>query len=167
VALAIFNALIAQMMFSARLFFSFGRDEVFPAPLSAALARVHGTSGAPRIATLVVGVVSAACCLLRTHVLLVFLSGSVSYGLALVSLAALVGRLKGLTGSPGFWRSPLFPLAPVLGLALAAAFVAAGLADPDAGRPSLFILGALLTVAVLWHHRVLKRRPGGWAPRLG
>jgi amino acid transporter len=166
VALAIFNALIASVMFSARLFFSFGRDQVFPAPLSAALARVDGTSGAPRISTLVVGVVSAACCLLDQHLLLVFVSGLVVYGLPLVSLAVLVGRSKGLTGGPGFWRSPLFPLAPVLGLALAAAFAVADFGDPSAGRPSLFILGALLAAAILWYHRVLKRRHGGWSPRL-
>ncbi len=167
VALAIFNALIASVMFAARLFFSFGRDEVFPAPLSAALARVHGASGAPRNATLALGAASAACCLLEPHVLLVFVSGLIVYGLALVSLAVLVGRLKGLTGGPGFWRSPLFPLAPVLGLVLAAVFAVADFADPSAGRPSLFILGALLTAAILWYHRVVKRRPGGWAPRLG
>ena len=167
VALAIFNALIASVMFSARLLFSFGRDAVFPAAMSAALARVHGPSGAPRIATLVVGAASAAACLLDVHVLLVFLSGLVVYGLALVSLAVLVGRLKGLTGRPGFWRSPLFPLAPLLGLALAATFAVADVADPGVGRPSLLTLGALLAAAVVWYRRVLRRRPGGWAPRVG
>ena len=167
VALAIFNALIASVMFSGRLLFSFGRDAVFPAAMSTALACVHGGSGAPRTATLAVAAASAACCLLDVHVLLVFLSGLVVYGLALVSLAVLVGRLKGLTGKPGYWRSPLFPLAPVLGLALAVIFAAADVADRSVGRPSLLILGAVLVAAVLWYHGVLKRRPGGWAPRLG
>lgn len=167
VALAIFNALIAAMMFSGRLLFSFGRDTVFPQALSAALARVHGPSGAPRIATLAVGVGSAACCVLRTHVLLVFLSGVVVYALALVSLAVLIGRSKGLTGGPGFWRSPLFPAAPVLGLSLAATFAASDVADRGVGRPSLLVLGAVLAAAVAWYQWVLKRRPGGWAPRVG
>lgn len=167
VALAIFNALIASVMFSARLLFSFGRDAVFPAAMSAALARVHGPSGAPRIATLAVGAASAAACLLDVHVLLVFDSGLVVYGLALVSLAVLVGRLKGLTGGPGYWRSPLFPLAPVLGLALASVFAAADVADRSVGRPSLLVLGAVLIAAVAWYHGILKRRPGGWAPRIG
>lgn len=166
VALAVFNALIAQVLFSARLFFSFARDRIFPARLNAAMATVHGASGAPRIATLAVGVTSAACCLLSSRVLLVFMSGLVVYGLALVSTAVLVGRSRGLTGKPGFWRSPLFPLAPLLGLAMALAFAAADWADPVAGRPSLLILGAVLLAAALWHQFVLKRRPGGWAPRL-
>jgi amino acid transporter len=166
VALAVFNALIAQVLFSARLFFSFARDRIFPARLNAAMATVHGASGAPRIATLAVGVTSAACCLLSSRVLLVFMSGLVVYGLALVSTAVLLGRPRGLTGKPGFWRSPLFPLAPLLGLAMALAFAAADWADPVAGRPSLLILGAVLLAAALWHQFVLKRRPGGWAPRL-
>jgi len=166
VALAVFNALIAQIMFGARLWYSFARDRVFPAPISAALAKVHGRSGVPRIATLTVGVLSGACCVLSQRVLLVFLSGLVVYALALVSAAVLVGRLKGLTGGADRWRSPLFPLAPLLGLALACAFAAADWADASIGRPSLLALGAVLGAALLWYHCVLNRRPGGWAPQV-
>lgn len=166
VALAVFNALIAQMMFAARLCFSFARDGVFPDPINAALSRVHAPSGAPRAATLTVGALSAACCLLTQQVLLVFVSGLVVYGLGLVSMAVLVGRAKGLTGGAGRWRSPLFPLAPLLGLALALSFAAADWADASIGRPSLLILGALLAAALLWYRFVLRTRPGGWAPSL-
>jgi amino acid transporter len=56
VTLAVFNALIAQLLFSARLFFSFARDGIFPGQVNAALARVHPASGAPRIAAIVVAV---------------------------------------------------------------------------------------------------------------
>jgi amino acid transporter len=166
VALAIFNALIAQMLFVARLFFSLGRDGIFHRRINAALASVHGASGAPRTATLVVAVLSGACCLLNTHLLLVFSSGLVVYSLALVSLAVLVGRRRGLTGQRGYWRSPAFPAAPLLGLALAGIFAVAGLLDADAGRPSILLLGFLIAAALVWHQRVLQRRPGGWSPRL-
>ena len=166
VALAVFNALIAQVLFASRLFFSFARDGVFPARLNAALAKVHPGSGAPRMATMAVTVVSALCCLIAAHILLVFLSGLVVYALALVSIAVLLGRARGQTGGPGFWRSPWYPLVPLLGLALALAFAAADWIDPDAGRPSLLALGALLLAALLWYHFVLSRRPGGWAPRV-
>jgi len=145
VILAIFNALIAQIMFSARLFFSFGRDQLFHPTVNATLSRVHHPSGAPRAATWVVGVVSAACCLLDTHVL--------------------VGRSRQLTGQRGYWRSMLFPLAPILGLILALAFGVADVLDADAGRPSILILGAMIVAGLLWHHFVLSRRAGGWAPR--
>jgi amino acid transporter len=166
VALAVFNALIAQLLFAARLFFSFARDGVFPSRINAALAKVHGASGAPRVATVVVAAGSALCCLLGSHLILVFVSGMVVYGLGFVSLAVLVGRLRGQTGSPGFWRSPCYPLVPILGLALALAFAVAEWADPEAGRPSLIALGALLVAAVAWYRYVLSRRPGGWAPRV-
>ena len=166
VALAVFNALIAQLLFSARLFFSFGRDEVFSRRINAALASVHGHSGVPRTATIAVAIGAGFCALLPSHVLLVFISGLIVYAFALVSLAVLIGRIRGQTGSPGLWRSWLYPLAPILGLALALAFAAADWADPDAGRPSLVILGFLLLAALAWYRFVLSRRPGGWAPRL-
>lgn len=166
VALAVFNALIAQIMFSARLFFSLGRDEIFHVRVNRMMASVHGTSGAPRAATLLVGALAAACCLLNSHLLVVFTSALVVYSLGLVSLAVLIGRAKGLTGQPGYWRSPLYPLAPMLGLSLAAAFGVADLVDAGDGRPSILILGAVLGAALVWYHIVLKRRAGGWAPRL-
>ena len=166
VALAVFNALIAQLLFSARLFFSFGRDGIFPRRINAALASVHGASGVPRTATIAVAIGATFCALLSSHVLLVFLSGLIVYAFALVSLAVLLGRVRGQSGSCGLWRSWLYPLAPILGLALALAFAAADWADPDAGRPSLVILGLLLIAALAWYRFVLSRRPGGWAPRL-
>ena len=166
VTLAVFNALIAQLLFAARLFFSFARDGIFPSRVSAALARVHPSSGAPRVATVVVLLGSALFCLVSTHGLLVFISGQVVYALMLVSMAVLTGRLRGQTGREGFWRSPCFPLMPALGIALALAFAAAQWSDPDAGRPSLLALGALLVASLAWYRFVLKRRPGGWAPRL-
>jgi amino acid transporter len=166
VALAIFNALIVQIMFCARLFFSIGRDGIFHRYISQILARVHGPSGSPRAATIIVGVLSGACCFLGTHLLVIFVTGIVTYTLGLVCLAVFVGRRKGLVGQDGYWRAPLFPLAPLSGLALAIIFCIADLFDADAGRPSMLILGGVVVLAVVWYHVSLKRRPGGWSPRL-
>ncbi len=165
VALAIFNALIAQIMFCARLFFSIGRDGILHPLANRVLAAVDRKSGSPRGATIVVGIVSGFCCLVDDHTLTVFVSGLVTFTFVLVSLAVLVGRRRKLTGQPGYWRSMLFPLGPVLGLALAAVFAVANLIDEKDGRPSFLLLSAVVIVAVLWYHLVLKRRPGGWAPR--
>lgn len=166
VALAVFNALIAQIMFIARLLFSCGRDEIFHRHINTMLATVHQDSGSPRVATLAVGGISAVCCLLNTHLLIVFSSGLTVYSLALVSLALLVGRRRRLTGQAGYWRSPLYPVAPILGLGLAAAFAVADLLDADAGRPSLLLLGALVVAGCLWYYFVLRKRAGGWTPKL-
>lgn len=117
--MAIFNALIASIMFNARLFFSLGRDEIFHPTVNSVLAGVHRSSGAPRAATWAVGVIAAACCLLDTHVLVVFLSGLTVHSLGLVSVAVLVGRRWLLTGQPGY-------------LAITAISVGAG-SGPDPG----------------------------------
>jgi amino acid transporter len=167
VALAIFNAAIATLMFFARLLFSLGRDELLPAACNRFLAGVHAGSGVPRGATLVAGAYVAACCLLTPHFNLIVISGLLVYAWPLLCVAVIVGRRRGLTGQVGYWRSPLFPVAPVLGLVAAAAFVVADLADADAGRPSLAVLGVVVVAAVIWDWRVLRRRAGGWAPRLG
>jgi len=166
IALAIFNAVIVQIMLGARLYFSLGRDAVFSAPINRLLDAVHPGSGVPRRATLVLAVFSTACCLISAHALLVFMNALLVYGWGLVCLAVLIGRLRGKTGGPGFWRAPLGVLAPVLGLALAFVFTIADIADPDAGRPSLLIMGSIVIAAVLWRRFVLERRPGGWTPTL-
>src|SRR5262249_21994596 len=145
---------------------SFGRDQIFQSRINAALSTVHRTSGAPRTATWIIGAISAACCLLSMHVLVVFISGLTVYSLALVSLAVLVGRARGLTGQRGYWRSPLYPLAPILGLLIAIGFGIADLLDTEAGRPGFLMLGAMIVAGLVWHHLVLSRRPGGWRPQV-
>ncbi len=165
-ALAIFNALIAQIMTYARIYYSLGRDKLFTPGLNRVLSQVHARSGAPRNATLILGVFAAASCLLSAHVLLVFITGTTVYAWGLVCLAVLIGRRRGLTGAAGYWRSPLYPLAPVLGIGMAVVFALADLTDPDAGLPSLIILGLVVIAAVIWSRFVLSRRPGGWSPHI-
>jgi len=166
IILAIFNALIAQIMFFARLFFSLGRDDIFTPALNAVLATVNHSSGAPKAATWVVGAISAGCCLLNDHTLIAFISGLTVYILMLVSLAVLIGRSRGMTGQPGCWRSWFFPLAPIMGLLVALTFGIADLLDREAGRPSILILGAMIGIGLLWYRFAVRRRHGGWSPRV-
>jgi amino acid transporter len=163
VALAIFNAIIATIMMGARLLFSVARDGLLPAAVNRPLSSVSGASGVPRAATLVTVAFSALCCLLASHLLLAFISGLIVYGWGLVCFAVLVGHRKGLTGGPGLWRAPLYPLAPLLGLLMAVGFALANLADATAGRPSLIILGLVMAAAITWYHLILKKR--GWTPK--
>jgi amino acid transporter len=161
VVLAIFNAMIAQILVLARLYYSLGRDGVLTGRANRLLSQVDSASGVPRAATLVVAVFSAGCCLLATRTLLIFTTGLLVYAWGLVCLAVLVGRRRGLTGGPGYWRAPLHPVAPVLGLGMAGVFAVADLADPVAGRPSLILLGLVVMAAVLWHRYALR----GWTPK--
>jgi amino acid transporter len=165
VALAIFNAIIAGIMIGARLFFSMGRDQLLPVAAGRFLSHVERGSGVPRIATLVVVIYTALCCLVPSHLLLVFMSGLIVYGWGMVCLAVLVGRATGKTGGAGSWRAPLHPLAPGIGLVMAIGFAIANLLDAEAGRPSLILLGAVVALAVAWYWRRL--RPRGWMPSMG
>ena len=165
VALAIFNALIATVMQYGRMFFSIGRDDISIGLVNHLLAQVHRVSGVPRAATLVIGAFSALCCFLSTHLLVVLFASTTDFILPLVCLAVICGRVRRLTGQQGYWRAPLFPLVPVLGIVLAAAFIIADLLDPAAGRPSLMMIGVAMVAAVVWYELVLKPRPGGWRPR--
>ena len=164
VVLAIFNAIIATIMMGARLLFSVARDGLLPGAANRLLSSVGSRSGVPRAATVGMVAFSALCCLLASHLLLAFLSGLIVYGWGLVCLAVLIGHRKGLTGGPGRWRAPLYPLAPVLGLVMAVGFAAANLADASAGRPSLIMLGLVMAAAIGWYHLVLKKR--GWQPSI-
>jgi amino acid transporter len=167
VALAMFNAMIAAIMVSARLLLSIGRDEIFPTFVSRLLVSLHQGSGAPRAATLVVCAMSAAFCLAPEHWLVVFVQAPTAYTFLLVCIAVITGRLHGKTGQPGYWRSPVFPLIPVLGLGLALSFWVVDFLDSKAGRPSILIVTTLVGSAILWYYFVLRRRSGGWRPRIG
>lgn len=164
VALAIFNAMIASWMFFARMAFSLGRDRILPLRASSWLGTIHARSGVPRNATIALGTAGAACCAFSTHALVVFGAGLATFTLGLVSCAVYAGRRQGLTGRSGRWRSPLFPLVPLMGIGLTILFLLAGLQDAGTGRPSVLLLSACIGIALLWYRFAL--RPRGWQPRI-
>ncbi len=162
IAAAIFNAVMAGVVCYGRWLWSSGRDAIWPAPVSAALVRLHPRFGSPWVATVVVGVVSMACTLLglRTLVLLSAANGIVNW--ALLNTAGLVGRRRGITGQGRAYRAPLFPLTNVLSLIAAAGLAVLTWQDADTGRTGELIVAADIIVALLYHRLVLMRRPGGW-----
>ncbi|MDQ0728836.1 APC family permease [Microbacterium sp. W4I20] len=64
IALAILNANIALSLQAGRLLFVAARDRAFPAGISRVLSRVSGSAHMPRVATVVMGVVSGVCCVI-------------------------------------------------------------------------------------------------------
>jgi amino acid transporter len=154
---AIFNNIIAVCMGLGRMLYATGRDKVWPAPVNRLLTVMHPSWRSPIAATILLGVTGAAACLAGEQALIILLSGEV-FSTLLISLAVLVGRRKGRVGE--FFRSPLFPLAPLFGLAVWVASVASDYLDEKAGRPSMILLSAVFAAAVLYY--LLKLRPGGW-----
>jgi amino acid transporter len=163
VAASIINAMIAVGLTNARQLYCSGRDGVWPAPVSRALAAVHPRFRSPWVATLVMGAGTAACCFLPLDLLVMFTATGILLIYAGISLAALVGRRTGATRDARY-RMPLYPLAPVLALAALAAILAENLFDPDVGRPSLIANGAVMALFVIYYFAYLKRR-GGWVLR--
>lgn len=145
VALAIFNNIIAHSLASSRLLYSTGRDGIWRAGIGNRLAALHRRFGSPWLACAVLGLAAAGFCGIGERRLLILLSGEI-FTSAMVVVAVGVGRVRGLTGVSTF-RSPLFPMGPLVGLGIIAAFVTADWHDPDAGRPSLILLAAVAVAA--------------------
>ena len=162
VAMAIFNALLAQILQQSRFLFSLSRDRLWTPSLNTLLTAIHPRFESPWMATLAIALVSIPLCFVGEWTLLVMVSGQAVVGLTLVSLATFVGRRRRSTGVGGF-RSPLYPLFPLLGLVVAIAFAVADLLDADTGRPSLLLLGGMLLLAWIYLITVLRKRPSGWS----
>jgi amino acid transporter len=164
VALAILNAVIALMLMSARQLYASGRDRTWSAGVNAALTRVHPRLGSPWAATLVVGVLTAALCLMDLKLILIATGTSAAVLYAFLSLGVIEGRRTGATASAGF-HMPLFPLAPALALiALVGVFVSDAL-DGDEGRPGL-IVNLAVAASFAAYYRLVLRRKGGWTARV-
>jgi amino acid transporter len=156
VALAIFNAMIAVALMAGRQLYSTGRDGLWPARASRALARVHPRLGSPWVATLAMGATGLLACLADPHVLVLVLGNGNVAIYAGLCLAALAGRRSGATAHAGF-RMPLFPLPPLFALGFLAAVVGFDLVDP-AGRDGLAATLVTVAAALAYYAAVLRRR---------
>ncbi|WP_174299461.1 APC family permease [Caulobacter sp. S45] len=163
VATAILNNIIASMLAFSRFLYSTGRDRAWPRQLSTWASELHSRFGSPWLASLALVLVAGLLCLVGERGLLVVLSGEV-FTATLVAASVLVGRRRRLTGVTSF-RSPLFPLLPMIGFVIVAAFFAADWRDPTAGRPSLCLLAGVAASAALYHH--LNRRRAAASHRSG
>jgi amino acid transporter len=163
IALAIVNASIAAIVLTARQFFSTGRDQVWPGAFNRSLTRIHGRFHSPWMATLVVGFLAGAACLVRLDFLLVLTGTSLVAVYAALCLAALVGRRQGTT-SHGRYRMPWFPIPALAGLASLGYAGYASYLDEAVGRPSLVVTGAMILVSAGYYIFVVRRR-GAWVLR--
>ncbi|MFD4633716.1 APC family permease [Streptomyces sp. NPDC058284] len=118
VALAIINAGIVMVIQNSRVLFASARDKAWPSPVNKGLAKL-GASGAPWVATLLVGVPGALLCFVNLDTLYGVTGVSVTGMYLLVAVAALLGR-RGSHGHGSAWRMPLWPAVPVVLIAVLA-----------------------------------------------
>lgn len=118
IALAVFNASMAGVICYARWLYSSGRDRVWPGAINRGLERIHPRFASPWVASIVVGGAGMLCCFLGIKTLLILAAAcGIAQGV-LVNLACLNARRRGLSGRTGTFRAPLFPLTPILSLAI-------------------------------------------------
>jgi amino acid transporter len=163
VALAIINANIAFIVLVGRFLYSTGRDHVWAPPINYAVTRVHKKFHSPWVATLICGALACAGCFIDMHTLLVLTGTGVIAIYAILCIAVIVGRRKGIT-SHGHYRMPLYPLPPITALIALGYVVYANFLDPEVGRPSLWATLAMMAVSAGYYFFVLRRK-GDWILR--
>src|SRR5579859_6192858 len=156
IALAILNAVIALVLMTGRQFYATARDGVWPGAAGRALTAVHPGTGAPWVATLAAGALSAVFCLVPMKLLLTLSGSSVTLVYIALTLACLLHG-KRRAAAPG-WKLPLWPAPPLLAIVLLVVFAAASLQD---GALSFEVSVACAAAAAAYYQWVLKPR-GGW-----
>jgi amino acid transporter len=152
-----FNILLAVLLEYARILYSSGRDRTWPAPLNAALGRIHPKTRTPVVATLAIAVAALMLTAVSDYAAAVtFASLTVVATFALIALSALASRLR----QPALdrpYRMPLWPLPPVVALAGVAITVVL-----QTGR-DLAIVAAILAAGVVYDAVYLRpRRDTHW-----
>ncbi|POX56166.1 amino acid permease [Streptomyces sp. Ru71] len=118
VALAIINAGIVMVIQNSRVLFASARDKAWPEPVNNAFSKL-GRFGSPWVATLAVGVPGAVLCFVNLDTLYGVTGVSVTGMYLLVAVAALLARRGSHKATPA-WRMPLWPVMPVLLIAVLA-----------------------------------------------
>ena len=152
-----FNILLAVLLEYARILYSSGRDRTWPAPLNAALGRIHPRTRTPVVATLAIGAAALTLTAVSDYAAAVtFATLTVVVTFALIALSALASRVR----QPHLarpYRMPLWPLPPLVALVGVAVTVVL-----QTGR-DLAIVGGALAAGVLYEAAYLHpRRDTHW-----
>jgi amino acid transporter len=117
IALAIINAAIVMVIQNSRVLYASARDHTWPAPVNRAFSTLSKRYGAPWISTLAVGVPGAVLCFVPVDALNGVTGVAVAALYGFVAFAALLTR-RGAHKKRAAWRMPLWPVAPVILLAV-------------------------------------------------
>jgi amino acid transporter len=162
IAIAIFNACLAGFVGIGRQVFSMARTQLFAPAINRALLRVISRTDAPWVAILLIAGTTALATYIPLDFKILLLSGSATILTAFYVWGVLAGRRSGRTGAHTY-KSPLFPVVPILGIAIVIGEICVLWLDPESGRKSLFICAGVYLLAYAYYRFVLMRRPGGWA----
>jgi len=160
--IAIFNALVVGIMGFGRLYYSTGRDGIWPRPLNRLLAHVHAASRSPVAATLIVCLSSAVLMAVGQRTLLVLTSMQNIPEYVLLATAVLVGRRTSRCGGP--FKALLHPLVPVVTLVAAAGMIYSSWMDGAAGRPALLLVCGLFVCSWAWFRFRSTHPAAAWTP---
>jgi amino acid transporter len=149
IALAILNAVIVMALQNGRVVFASGRDQAWPAPVNAALTRLHPRFNTPVVATLAVALPGAAFAYFLD---IESLLGITSVIIAVVYLLLAVGALAARRTPHAGWKMPLWPLAPVV-VIIALAYALSQSAPVD-----LVITAGIVVAALGYEVLYLRRR---------
>jgi amino acid transporter len=163
VAIAIFNAMLALSLLAARQLYATGRDRLWPAPLNRAFTRLHPRFRSPWIAALTMGGVSLAWCFAPLDFLVTVIATVTVATYVGLCVAVMAGRRTRSTGG-GVYRMPLYPLAPLLGLAALGGVIVVSWSDPHEGRPGLVATALVIAVSLLVYGG-LRLTGSRWADR--
>ncbi|MDT8911808.1 APC family permease [Amycolatopsis sp. PS_44_ISF1] len=155
IAAAIVNAVIVMVIQNSRVLFASGRDQAWPEPVNRGLSVVSERSGAPWVATLVVGLSEAVLCFVPVETL----SGVTGVAVVALYLAVAVTVLAARRAKhrgPRVWRMPGWPVVPVV-VVLALAYVLIEQSALDLG-----LTAAVLVVSGLYWFGYLRRRADRW-----
>ena len=164
IAIAIFNACLAGFIGIGRNVFSMGRTELFARPMNRALMRLIPKTDAPWVAICLIGASTALATFIPLYFKILLLSGNYTMITIFYVWGVLAGRRAGRTSGAAY-RTPAFPLIPLIGIVIVLGEVTVLWLDPDSGRISLFICAGIYLLAYLYYRMILMSRPGGWRLR--
>ena len=161
IAIAIFNACLAGFVGIGRNVFAMARTRLFAPPINRALLHLIPRTDAPWVAILLIAVTTALATYIPLYFKVLLLSGNYTIISMFYVWGVFAGRRAGRTGI-GRYKTPAFPLIPLLGVFIAVAEVVVLWLDPESGRKSLFVCAGVYVLAYCYYRFVLLRRPEGW-----
>jgi amino acid transporter len=161
IAIAIFNACLAGFVGIGRNLFAAGRTRLFAPSINRAVMHLIPSTDAPWVAILLIGASTALATYIPLYFKVLMLSGNYTILTAFYVWGVLAGRRAGRTGV-GRYKTPLWPLIPLIGAVIVVGEVVVLWLDPESGRKSLFVCSGIYVLAYCYYRFVLMRRPGGW-----